>query len=155
MPVAMNPTIRECSPLLVLGPTIRTSNADAMNAIPPFWARAMSARLPDIVPNAAPGCILVAAYAEYERDHRGAYTMLIGVPITRIPDRIPDGMRTLEAPKGRYAIFEVHGDPKIVVPKTWTYVWESWPDRGQRRFDADIEIYDPARDVIEIRVGLS
>jgi predicted transcriptional regulator YdeE len=152
--VAMHVTIRECPSLLVLGFTIRTSNADAMSAIPPFWARARSARLPDTVPNAAPGGVLVAAYTEYERDHRGAYTMWIGVPITRVPDRIPDDMRTLEVPTGRYAIFEAKGDPQIAVPKTWAHIWDTWPDRAQRRFDVDIELHDPGRGVIEIRVGV-
>jgi predicted transcriptional regulator YdeE len=121
--------------LIIAGPEIRTDPARAAADIPALWERFLR--------DAPQGGPIYAVYTDYESDHRGAYTMVLG----RVG---AEGARRVVIPRGRYARFTVTGDPAQVVWRAWRFINSEWP--GQRRYAADYERYDG--DAIEIAVGL-
>jgi predicted transcriptional regulator YdeE len=141
--------------LAIVGPSIRTSPATAARDIPAIWRRFMSEGLADRVPSRADSSIY-AVYADYESDHRGAYTMVLGVASSA---DAPAGMRRVVVPAGRYTRFVAKGDPAEVVFETWVAINEEWPERIARRYAADFERYradavGPGGVEVEIHVGM-
>lgn len=145
--------------LVVIGLPLRTSPERAVTEIGPHWQRFMREGIASTIAAKAGDAHLYAVYCDYESDHRGPYTMVLGVAVE--PDTVvPPGLRRVRVPVGRYASFAAKGDPAQVIWQTWTYVSSEWKERERRRFIADFERYAPgamsASSVdADVMVGLS
>jgi predicted transcriptional regulator YdeE len=129
--------------IIVIGPAIRTSQQSAAQDIPAFWQRVMRDQVLEPLARRADDPALYAVYCDYDSDHRGAYTMMIGVAADpQAP--VPAGMRRAVIPRGRYAGFVARGEPSQAFWQTWNYISETWERRGERRYAADYERYSPA-----------
>lgn len=95
--------VTERAELLVVGYAVRTTNADEMDharaKLPGLWQRAGA-------PGAfahVPGQVdenLYAVLTDYESDHHGAYTQIVGIGVRTVP-RLPEGMVAVRVPGGR------------------------------------------------------
>ncbi len=144
--------------VVVIGIALRTSAATAMADIPGFWGRFMREDVAARLPRRGDDASTYAVYCDYESDASGPYTMVLGVAA---PDGapVPDGMRRVRLPRGRYARFVAEGDPAQVVWRTWAEVNERWEGRTRRRYIADCERYAsegpaPGQVRVEILVGV-
>lgn len=142
------------SDLTILGLALRTRPEDAAQDIPALWQRFFAEGVPGKLP--ALGAEVYALYCDYEGDHRGAYTLVLGVAVA--PDaELPAGMRRVRIPAGRFARFAVSGDPAQVVWQAWSHINGAWANQGERRYTVDFERYTklaPGDVTAEICVGL-
>ena len=147
----------------VVGLAIRTNNAAEMNGrgkIGEVWQRLLQQNLAAKIPNKL-GVDLIALYTDYETDHTGYYTYLLGVPVS-FTEHLPTGLVLKHVPAGRYAVLcSNRGEIKQVVPEIWQRVWGMSPMElgGSRSYKVDYEIYDqraadPDNAQIEVHVGL-
>lgn len=127
----------------VAGPSIRTSFERAGEDIGAFWGRCMGEAFLKRLPYIGVGDVMYAVYCDYESDYRGAYTMVLGVPVDA-QTKLLEHSHRVEIPRGRYARLAFSGEPKTVVWGAWKHVNEVWNRRGQRRYAADFERYSLA-----------
>ncbi|RKH40841.1 AraC family transcriptional regulator [Corallococcus sicarius] len=147
--------LKQDEDVVIIGLAVRIAPEQAARDIPLLWQRFMQMHLPTLEPTHD----VYAVYCEYERDHTGPYTMLLG---TRVDAKapVPEGLRRVVLPRGAYARFIARGDPAQALWRTWSHVWNEWERRGERRFAADFERYERAalgRDTVEaeVLVGLA
>lgn len=136
----MNPSPIDLSQdFVVVGIAVRTSPERAGIDIPAAWQRFMSddAKPP---PGAKNDGYAYAVYCDYESDHGGSYTMVLGVEVEPTAP-VPPGMRRVRVPFGKYVSFAAKGDPREVVWNTWVHVNTQWDGRERRRYIADYERY--------------
>ena len=149
----------------VIGISVRTSNADPAqtNADPAqtsadiggLWQRWLGEQLAGRVPNKT-GHTLYCVYTDYESDHTGAYTVMLGCAVSSLAD-IPKGMHGIEVPGGDFKRFTSKGNlQQGVVYHTWRDIWQRDLDRAYR---ADYEVYgekalNPEAAEVEIFVGV-
>lgn len=127
---------------VIIGMPLRTNPQSAQEEIPAFWQRVMDgpdgARLPKRDGDAR----LYAAYCDYETDGTQSFTMVVGYEVA--PGQpVPEGMRRVTVPRGRYARFPVEGDPSQVFWRIWGFINEEWDGKKDRRYAVDYERYAP------------
>jgi predicted transcriptional regulator YdeE len=158
---AMN--IQQHSGFYIVGITARTNNAQEMSGngkIGEVWQSFLEPSLVAKIPNKV-GVDLVAVYSDYETDHTGHYTYLLGLPISST-ESLPANLTVKHIPPGRYAVFSSGKGPiSEVVPEIWQRIWSMSPEElgGARAFQTDFEIYDqraadPENAQIDVYVGL-
>lgn len=155
--------IQQHSGFYVVGVTTRTNNAREMSGngkIGDVWETFLQPNLAAKIPNKI-GVDLIAAYTDYETDHTGHYTYLLGLPISST-ETLPAHLTVKYIPSGRYAVFSSGKGPITqVVPELWQRIWAMSPEElgGVRAFQTDFEIYDqratdPENAQIDVYVGL-
>ncbi|WP_219471697.1 GyrI-like domain-containing protein [Nonomuraea rhizosphaerae] len=134
--------------LTVVGIAIRTSNADEMDPararLPVLWQRAGA-------PGAfahVPGRVdenLYAVLTDYESDHNGAYTQILGIGVRTVP-RLPEGMVAVRVPAGKSLRIEARGPMPQAITGAWQQVWKHTESGGvpARAFTTDLEVHHPA-----------
>lgn len=138
--------VERAEDLVIHGIAVRTDLSTAATVIPAHWQR-FQHRAP--TPPAFDAGIY-AVYCDYASDWRGEYTLVLGVAVA--PEApVPDELRRVVIPGGRYARLAVHGDPAQVIFPAWMYLNTAWAQ--PRRYVADFERYT-ARDQAEIWVGV-
>jgi predicted transcriptional regulator YdeE len=156
-------TIQQHPEFYVVGVAARTKNANEMNGkgkIGEVWQRLLRQNLVAKIPNKL-GTDLFAVYTDYETDHTGDYTYLLGVPVSSAED-LPPGLTVTHLPARRYAVFtSKRGSIKQVVPEVWQRIWAMSSDElgGTRAYQADYEVYDgratdPENGQIDVYIGL-
>ncbi len=147
----------------VVGISTRTTNAIEMSGrgvIGNEWNRFMKDGLLAKIPNRVDTSIL-ALYTDYESDHSGAYTFILGARVSSAKN-VPSGMVTKEVPPGKYAVFTSRRGPAAkVVPEAWQHI-NSLPNSapgGDRTYRTDFEVYgppaaDPQHAQVEIYIGI-
>jgi predicted transcriptional regulator YdeE len=148
---------------MVVGISARTTNAREMSGrgiIGEQWARFVKDGLLGKIPKRVDSNI-VAIYTDYENDHSGAYTYILGAKVSAA-ETVPSGMVVKKVPPGKYAVFTTERGPvEKVVPAAWQRI-NSLPKSapaGNRTYQADYELYGPGaadpRDAqVEIYVGI-
>jgi len=131
---------RQQDAILIQGIEVRTSPEKASQDIPATWQRFMQGGFLQRLPLKAGSGHLYAVYCNYERDHAGPYTMVIGVPVDDVTSAIPE-TRTVQIPAGRYAAFHAKGDISKVIWGAWNHINTAWDGRKDRRYVADFERY--------------
>lgn len=133
--------------LTVVGLVVRTTNADEMDPararLPVLWQRAGA-------PGAfahVPGRVdenLYAVLIDYESDHNGAYTQIVGTGVRTVP-RLPEGMVAVRVPGGPALKFEARGPMPQALVETWQQVWKHTESGGtpSRAFTTDLEVHHP------------
>ncbi|MEU7882759.1 GyrI-like domain-containing protein [Microbispora bryophytorum] len=132
---------------LVVGYAVRTTNAaeadPARARLPVLWGRAGA-------PGAfahVPGRVdenLYAVLTDYESDHNGAYTQIVGVAV-RTAARLPEGMVAVRVPGVPALLFEARGPMPGALVEVWQQVWSHTESGGApvRAFTTDLEIHHP------------
>ncbi|GGS67596.1 DNA-binding protein [Planobispora rosea] len=132
---------------LVVGHAVRTSNAEEMDParakLPALWRRAGA-------PGAfahVPGRIdenLYAVLTDYESDHHGAYTQIVGVAVRSVP-RLPDGMVAVRVPGVPALRLEARGPMPGALIESWQQLWKHTESGGTpaRAFTTDLEVHHP------------
>jgi predicted transcriptional regulator YdeE len=147
----------------VAGITARTNNAHEMSGkgkIGDLWQEFLQPNVAAKIPNKIGGD-LIALYTDYETDHTGDYTYLLGVPVLS-DESLPASLTLKHVPAGRYAVFTSgRGPVKQVVPEIWQRILSMSPEElgGIRAFKTDYEIYDqratdPENAQIDVYIGL-
>jgi predicted transcriptional regulator YdeE len=158
---AMN--IQHHSGFNVVGVAARTQNADENSGngkIGKIWQTFLGQNLAAKIPNKV-GVDLIAVYSDYETDHTGHYSYLLGLPVSSVV-HLSAKLAVKHIAAGRYAVItSKRGPVSEVVPEVWRRIWSMSPRElgGTRAFLADYEIYDqraadPANTQIDVYVGL-
>lgn len=135
----MNPTNQQQQrDVVIIGFEVRVAPADAATKIPALWAR--FAREGVAVKPRADDAGVYAVYCDYENDGAAPYTMVLGFAVDASTE-VPKGLRRVRIPAGRYARFEVRGQPRQALWGAWSFINGAWDQRSSRRFIADAERY--------------
>ncbi|MEV0229785.1 effector binding domain-containing protein [Nonomuraea sp. NPDC050786] len=139
--------VTERAELIVVGFAVRTTNADEMDPaqakLPALWQRAGA-------PGAfahVPGRVdenLYAVLTDYESDHNGAYTQIVGTGVRTVP-RLPEGMVAVRVPAAQSLKLEVRGPMPQALVDAWQQVWKHTESGGtpSRAFTTDLEVHHP------------
>ncbi|WP_152287392.1 GyrI-like domain-containing protein [Flavicella marina] len=125
--------------LTIVGISTRTSNApgNAENDIPKLWHEFMENQSIKSIPNKT-NDTMYALYTDYESDHTGAYTVLLGYEVDSL-DQIPEAYTVKIVPKTKYQKFTAKGDlTKDAVINAWKEIWSK---DLKRTYTTDIEVY--------------
>lgn len=130
----------------VIGIATRTNNAREASAdgvIGKQWTRLMQEDVLAKIPGKLDHSI-VALYTDYESDHNGEYTFVLGSKVSS-PANVPEGMVAKKIPAGRYAVFTSgRGPGQKVVSELWMKINSLSKSSlgGDRTYRADFEMYD-------------
>ncbi|MFC0861453.1 GyrI-like domain-containing protein [Sphaerimonospora cavernae] len=133
--------------VLVVGYAVRTTNvaeADPARAqLPGLWARAGAAGAFAHVPGRVDEH-LYAVLTDYESDHHGAYTQIVGIAV-RTAARLPEGMVAVRVPGVPAMLFEARGPMPGALLETWQQVWKHTESGGTpaRAHTTDLEVHHP------------
>lgn len=137
--------VTERAELVVVGFAVRTTNADEMDPararLPALWQRVGA-------PGAfahVPGRVdenLYAVLTDYESDHHGAYTQIVGTGVRTVP-RLPEAMVAVRVPAGQALKLEARGPMPQTLAEAWQQVWKHTESGGTpaRVFTTDLEVH--------------
>ena len=157
-----NIRIVEIPGFTVVGIEARTNNAKEATAdgiIGRLWHRFIDEAMADRIPDKA-GSSLYAVYSDYDSDHNGEYTFMVGAPV-KAHTAVPAGMVLKIVAPGKYAVITSQKGPfPKVIPEAWLEIFKL-EDEGKlkRSYRTDFELYDeraldPQTGQIDIYVGL-
>jgi predicted transcriptional regulator YdeE len=120
----------------VAGIAVRTTNqnAKARKDIGDLWTKFMSENIQSKISDKYSND-LYCVYTDYETDHTGWYTAVIGC---RVIDAGNDGMFVALVPSGSYKVYKPEGKFPDCVANTWMQIWE---DGADRIYLADYDLY--------------
>jgi predicted transcriptional regulator YdeE len=145
----MDPTAVATGAFLVVG--LRTRTTNRIEAVPEtakisslwrrFYADGVSARIPDRLAESAE---IVAVYFDYESDHRGQYSLIVGHKVSSF-DRTPQELGRVLVRAGRYLRFPVEGPMPAALIKAWQEIWRFFEvsHEYERAYTTDYEIHRP------------
>ena len=154
------PELRIINEFAVIGIGIRTSNAAEMTGsnarIPGLWNDYFSGAVPSTIPNKEADQSTFAVYTDYESDHTGLYSLVLGRKVRGL-DEIPGGMVGLKIPSGRYLAFSADGPVHDGIVAAWREIWTYFQQNPQhaRAYSSDFEVYGTAKDTAEILIGIT
>ena len=119
----------------VVGMACRASN-DHPETVGAFWQRLSAEGVWDRIPNKADHRI-ISLYTDFETDHTGSYTLLVGARVTDV-EAVPDDMVVINVPPARYAVFKSTGPMPDALLATWRRVWDSGLVRA---YTTDFDVY--------------
>lgn len=111
----------------------------AGGAIPRLWKSVLRDHAIETI--STRGSDLIALYTDYESDRSGAYTFILGLPVSTVGD-IPGGMIARQVPSGLFAEFTASNPtPQTIVP-LWQQIWQLEDDhRLTRAYRTDFEVH--------------
>lgn len=124
----------------IVGIAVRTTsqNGQAENDIRTLWERFYSDDSIGKI-NGKISDDLYCVYTDYEGDHSGAYTIILGYQIR--PDILPpSGCVRKIILRSRYEVFISQGPLPSCVQQTWMNIWKS---DLKRTYTADFDVYGP------------
>jgi predicted transcriptional regulator YdeE len=154
---SMEPQLITAAELKVIGIQIRTTNgAEASPAtakIPGLWGRFFQERIADKIPNRKTPGVIIATYSDYETDFTGPYSLTVGAEVTDVGN-VPEGMKAIRSPAGKYMVFSAQGPMPQTLIDTWKHIWQYFPNQSYKRaYTTDYEIHSaPDRADIYIAV---
>lgn len=113
----------------------RTSNAHP-EQIGAFWGRFRAEKIAQQLPQRTSDAIY-ALYSEYDSDHTGEYTMLLGYEVPTDAE-VPEGMHKVPIPAAAYAVVDARGPQPETLTTAWQQVWSSSLPRS---YGCDFDIY--------------
>ncbi|WP_030920360.1 GyrI-like domain-containing protein [Streptosporangium amethystogenes] len=133
--------------MLVVGHAVRTSNADeaepGRGRLRALWARAGAPGAFAHVPGRVDEKIY-AVLTDYESDHNGAYTQIVGVAV-RSAAALPEGMVAVRVPGVPSLKLEARGPMPDALTEEWQRLWKHTESGGTppRAFTTDVEVHHP------------
>lgn len=122
--------------ILLVGIEIRTNNSKR-SEISELWQKFYANNVQDRIPD----CIdsrLFGLYSDYETDHTGDYSFMIGCPVSDVTN-VPHGMVGRRIPAQTYQVARAQGSLPDALVEAWQDIWSSDIPRG---YSYDFEIYD-------------
>jgi predicted transcriptional regulator YdeE len=120
----------------IVGISIRTNNKKAASDLGKLWSKFIGENTAKKIPNKISDDIY-SIYTDYESDHNGDYTNIIGYQVSSI-ENISTGLVSKEIPMSDYQKFTAKGKFPDCVKDTWEKIWNS---EIKRSYVADFEIY--------------
>ncbi|MGI5274568.1 GyrI-like domain-containing protein [Nonomuraea sp. CA-218870] len=133
--------------MIVVGFVVRTTNAEEMDPararLPVLWRRAGAPGAFAHVPNRVDEN-LYAVLTDYESDHHGPYTQIVGTAVRTVP-RLPEGMVAVRVPAATTIKVEARGPMPQALTEAWQQVWKHTESGGTpaRSFTTDVEVHHP------------
>jgi predicted transcriptional regulator YdeE len=93
---------------------------------------------------------LYSVYFEYETDHMGYYTALLGCKVAP-KALIPERFKKIDIPEGEYLIHTLSGEIPKIVGEAWQEIWEFGNNRTYT-FDFDRYIRGLGNITPEVRI---
>ncbi len=119
----------------VVGIAARTSNS-SVHEIGALWKRFYETGVAGQIASCVDD-LIYSIYSDYESDHTGGFTVLIGCAVPEIAP-VPEGMSKKTVSAGKYAVFPAAGELPESVVKAWSSVWNTPLDRV---YNTDFERY--------------
>jgi predicted transcriptional regulator YdeE len=88
------------------------------------------------IPNKV-GCDILALYTDYEGDHTGDYSWILGCEVSSLDD-VPKGLVCKMTSPSKYAVFTTKGAFPQGLIAAWQEVWKS---NLSRSYTSDFEVY--------------
>jgi len=131
--------------IFVTGIAIRTTNRDGRSQtdIGNLWTKFMSENIAGQI-EAKQSDDIYCVYTDYENDHTGWYTAVLGCQILAANDS--EGMFTALIPKGSYRLYKPEGKFPCCVADTWQEIWQ---DGSARSYIADYDLYKAGAESFE------
>ena len=128
----------------IAGITIRTSNQNGQSQqdIGALWARFMGEGLIQKIAGRLSDDIY-SVYTDYESDHNGAYTVVLGCRVDASHTQPPD-FTCITIPPGKYEVNTVEGEMPASIMKAWQQIWDKTTNR---KYTADFEVYGAEKGV--------
>ncbi|MCJ8288342.1 MAG: AraC family transcriptional regulator [Crocinitomicaceae bacterium] len=125
----------------VIGISIRTTNENGQSAkdIEAIWEKFWNEKIQEKIPNKLNDNIY-AVYTDYETDFNGAYTTIIGLPVSSL-ENIPKGFVGITIEKSEYQKFVSKGTMPEAVVTTWMEIWGNNELNLARTYKADFTIH--------------
>ncbi|MBS1531810.1 MAG: effector binding domain-containing protein [Bacteroidetes bacterium] len=145
---AVEPILTVQDSFFVAGIAVRTTNQDgkARKDIGDLWATFMSESIQAKIP-AKYSDDVYCVYTDYETDHTGWYTAVLGCRVTEAGH---NGMFVALIPSGDYRQYEPASQLPESVGEAWMQIWK---ESECRAYVADYDLYRPDGKV-EIYVGV-
>lgn len=122
--------------IALIGIEVRTNSASATD-IGELWQKFYANAIQDRIAN----CIdsrLFGLYSDYESDHTGDFSFMIGCPVSNI-EVVPQGMVARTIPAQSYRVMRAEGTLPDALVETWQIIWQS---DIRRAYSSDFELYD-------------
>ena len=125
----------------IIGISIRTTNENGQSAkdIETLWSKFWNEKIQEQIPNKINDNIF-AVYTDYDTDFTGAYTTIIGLPVSYL-ENIPEGFVGLTIEKSVYQKFTSKGKMPEAVVSTWMEIWGNNDLNQNRTYKADFTIH--------------
>lgn len=125
----------------IIGISTRTINTNGQSAIDievlwqKFWKEDIQSQIPNVISDE-----IYAVYTDYETDFTGAYTTIIGLPVSSLAI-IPDGFVGLEIETCTYQKLVSKGKMPEAVGNTWLEIWADKELNSKRAYISDFTIH--------------
>ncbi|MBL4655830.1 MAG: effector binding domain-containing protein [Bacteroidia bacterium] len=140
----------------VIGISVKTTNENnqAMTDMGQLWNKFYSQNIMSKIPDKKNNDVY-SIYTDYETDHTGAYTAIIGCKVNSL-DTIPDGLIGKSFKGGKYIKLTAKGKMPDAVIDTWKEIWNK---EFIRKYTVDFEVYgekshDPENAEVEIYIAV-
>lgn len=155
----MEPSLTNLSEMIVAGIEIRTKNQNEMDPatarIAGGWEKFYRENLMEQIPHKKSPEIPVAVYCNYDSDHTGTYSLVIGAEVSRVEDDLPDDFDSVTVHAGNYLLFRVQGPMPQALIEAWIGIWEYFAknSRYKRAYVTDVEIHR-GNDSVDVYISL-
>nr|WP_205600661.1 MULTISPECIES: effector binding domain-containing protein [unclassified Flavobacterium] len=126
----------------VIGISTRTTNENGQSAkdIETLWGKFWGEEIQKQIPNKVSDEIY-AVYTDYETDFTGAYTTIVGLPVSSL-ENIPKGFVGITIETAEYQKFVSKGKMPEAVFNTWLEIWGNKELNTKRAYQADFTIHE-------------
>lgn len=160
----MKKNILEQPIIKIAGLAVRTTNAKEWGPdglIPGCIGQYYAQNIPEKIANRRNPGTMICAYVDYESDHTGEYTFIVGEEVSSF-DHMPEELKIFEIPAQRYVKHTTDAGPMPdVVKNAWGEIWQAGDDGlgAERSFIADFEVYDEravgmSKVILDIYIGV-
>jgi len=127
--------------LQIIGISIRTTNKNGQSSkdIEAIWTKFWGEKIQEQIPNKVNDNIYTV-YTNYESDFNGAYTTIIGLPVSSL-EEIPKDFIGITIEKAKYQKFISRGKMPQAVVNTWMEIWGNKELNQVRAYKADFTIH--------------
>lgn len=113
----------------------RTSNAHP-EQIGAFWETFRTGKIAQKLPQRTSDAVY-ALYTEYDSDHNGEYTLLLGYKVPA-DSEVQEGLYKVTVPADLYAVVDARGPQPMTLINTWQEINTTNMDRS---YGCDFDIY--------------
>ena len=125
----------------IVGISTRTTNENGQSAkdIEALWGKFWGEEIQNKIPNKVNNDIY-AVYTDYETDYTGAFTTIIGLPVSSL-ENIPKGFIGITIETAVYDKFISKGKMPEAVFNTWLEIWGNSELNLKRAYKVDFTIH--------------
>jgi len=119
--------------------------------IGPLWARYLSGGA-DSIPEAIDAAVTYSVYTEYESDHNGEYSVVLGRRVSAT--EIAGNFQRVEIPAGPYLVFRAASRSPEDMSRAWLGVYDYFASHRDcaRAYQADFDKHSGAG--VELYIGV-